>query len=257
MKRLMILTTMAAALFAAGPTETLQNQFDARFQTMRAILQKPVTCPAEELEFLDAQAGMMAAYSAWMNAEENDVHIALARLDDLRRRATLDSAALINASAARQKATEMLAYAQAKVTKLRPLAMLNDFTDAGESLRRLDSEIQAAEAERKRRGASLNALDDTAARLSWYAWWFHQQAESSRLLANVYTSRKSRIQFTGNRDAAISGLTNLVQQLREVPSGADTLQQLPEWAVIEDANGKRLDPKKLSKEARRALERKK
>jgi len=243
-------------LQAAGDTNALQNQFEARLHTWRARMQETVTCPAEELKLLEAEAGLMSTYTSWMTAEERGVNAARVSLDALRRRSSVAGPVQTSLSAARQRAAELLASAQSKVDRLRPLAMQDDFTDAGASLKRLDAEIQAEDADRKRRGSNIDALDNATARLTWYAWWFHQQAESAAVLEDVYTSRIARVQLSGNRDQAVQSLSNLVERWRTQQPGAAGLRQITEWTVIEDATGRRLDPKKLAKEARRALERK-
>jgi len=177
-KILFALITTAGAVLAGGPTDALQSQFEARLESARVTLQKPVTGPAEEVEYLQVQSGLMAAYSAWMAAEERDVHTALASLDSLRRHSTVAGPAEIGLSAARQRAAELLASAQAKVKQLRPLAMREDFIDAGESLKQLDGEIQAEEVNRKRRGPDLDVLDDAAAvRIIQRCFFQHQTVD--------------------------------------------------------------------------------
>ena len=257
MKTLLALFLLAGRVLpAAGDTDALQNQFEAHLDTWRARMQETVTCPAEELKLLDAEAGLMSAYTSWMMAEEHDANAARVSLDTLRRRSSVAGPVQTGLSAARQRAAELLASAQSKVDRLRPLAMQADFSDAGASLKRLDAEIQAEDADLKRRGSNIDALDNATARLTWYAWWFHQQAESASVLEGVYTSRIARIQFSGNRDQAVQSLSNLVEKWRTQQPGAAGLRQITEWTVVEDAAGRRLDPKKLAREARRALERK-
>jgi hypothetical protein len=90
MKTVLPLFLLAVGVLpAAGNTEVLQSQFEARLDASRVRMQRPVTGPTEELQVLDAEAGLMSAYTAWMAAEEREANAALASLDALRRRSTV------------------------------------------------------------------------------------------------------------------------------------------------------------------------